>query len=59
MSLMRRFLFDQPAPEYVDAYYLPAPDAELSARNQARADEAKKVMGEKYCLRRKVAAKEQ
>lgn len=49
----RRFLFDQPMPEYIDAYYLPPPDAELVARNQARADEAKVKLGERYCLHNK------
>lgn len=50
MSAVRRFLFDGQPPAYIDTFYLPAPDPELVARNQARADAAKRLLGEKYCL---------
>lgn len=51
MTALKRFLFDQPAPEYIDAYYLPPPDAELRERNAARAKAIIEAMGDKYCLR--------
>lgn len=53
MSLLRRFLFDEPAPTEIDLVRA-QPDPELAARNAARIEAAKKQMGDKWLLARPI-----
>jgi hypothetical protein len=55
MSLLRRFLFDEPAPAEIDLVAA-QPDPDLAARNAARIAAVKKQMGDKWLLARPINA---